>query len=385
MRLPADDNKVPCPKCGASVYLTDSECMACGVELTEGKIAESIPHAHSQTPPSAQPDTVAHPSPRPDAGAPPQPGPAAATVPYRVSPEATRWTPARAGLAPGFFPSLSRAWAFFKESLAMGKADPDVFIPSVLAVFANLLVAGILLLILHLTGQLQPLLEEDADLPTFVYALLIGFTLIGYIVSYFLTSMPVNMVDAYLRGQDAELQVAWADATHNFWAILWLAVIATAINLLTNAIRGKGRRSASDLAADAIDKVWQVASLLLLPIIIIEDISFANASRRATRLHRKSLVQLVVAEVGLTILQKVAGFLLLLFAVLPAVLLYFMAPPLLYLGIGWALVVAILMMALLMYVRTAFYTCLYLWAAAAETAGDTVPAPAPLYRALRSA
>ncbi len=267
----------------------------------------------------------------------------------------------------------------------MGKADSDVLIPSVLAVIANLFVAGVLVLILHLTNQLQPLLEEEAEPTAFLYSLLIGFTVIGYIISYFLTSMTVNMVDAYLRGQDANLKVAWADAMHNFWAILWLAVIATAVNLLTSAIRGKNRRSVSSLAADAVDKAWQVASLLLLPIIIIEDISFADASKRAMRLHRKSLIQLVVAEVGLTILQKVGGFLLLLIGILPAVLLYFMAPPLLYLGIGWAVLMLVLMTALLMYVRTAFYTCLYLWAAAAETAGDTVPAPAPLYRALQSA
>ena len=368
MTLPADDNKVPCPKCGTSVYLTDSECVACGVELTEGKVAESISHGHSQPPPPAQ-----------------QPGPAAAAVPYHVPPEAARWNPARAGLDPGFFPSLSRAWAFFKESLAMGKADSDVFIPSVLAVLANLLVLGVLALILHLTGQLQPLLEEGGD-PTVVVGLsLAGFIPIAYIICYFLTSMTVNMVDAYLRGQDANLKVAWADAIQNFWAILWLAVIATAVKSLKSTMRGKNRRSISNPVAGAVEKAWQVASFLLLPIIIIEDVSFADAAKRATQLHGGSLVQLVVGEVGLTILEKVGIFLLVFIGILPAVVLYFMTSPLLYLGIGWALVVIILMTALLMYVRTAFYTCLYLWAAAAETVGDTVPAPAPLYRALQSA
>jgi hypothetical protein len=385
MALSADDTKIPCPKCGAPVYLTDSECMACGVALTEGRIAEHIPHGSPQTSASARPDTMPPSYPRADAGVSPQPGTTAPAVPYRVPPGTAPWNPARADLAPGFFPSLSRAWVFFKESLAMGKADSDVLIPSVLAVLANLFVAGVLVLILHLTDQLQPLLEEEAEPTAFLYSLLIGFTVIGYIISYFLTSMTVNMVDAYLRGQDANLKVAWADAMQNFWAILWLAVIATAVNLLTSAIRGKNRRSVSSLAADAVDKAWQVASLLLLPIIIIEDISFADASKRAMRLHKKSLIQLVVAEVGLTILQKVGGFLLLLIGILPAVLLYFMAPPLLYLGIGWAVLMLVLMTTLLMYVRTAFYTCLYLWAAAAETAGDTVPAPAPLYRALQSA
>ncbi len=359
--MSADQRKVPCPNCGDPVYLTDDVCLSCGVRLDEGKLAENVPA--QQAPAAVATDVQA--------------------VPYQTLPGARRWSPADLGGGGGFFPSLARAWAFFKESLAMGYRDMDVLVPSVLALFANLVLVGALALILHLTGQLQPLLEEEAEPSVALYSLLVVFTLLGYIVSYFLTSMTVNMVDAYLRGQDAELRVAFADAMKNVGAILWVAVIATAINMLTSGMRGKDRRrTAGDLAADAIDKTWQVASLLVLPVIIIEDVPFGEASKRALKLHSQSIIQVVIAEVGLTVLQKVLGVVLLLFGVLPAVLAYFLAFPLFYLALGWAILVLVVTMGLLMYVRTAFYTCLYLWAAAVETAGEDVPAPAPLQKAL---
>ncbi len=376
--MSADQRKVPCPNCGAPVYLTDDVCLSCGVRLDEGKLAENVPAQQAPAPAATDVQGTAAPTAQAAGGG--------QAVAYQTLPGARPWHPADLGADGGFFPSLARAWAFFKESLAMGYRDSDVLVPSVLALFANLLLVGVLALILHLTGQLQPLLEEEAEPSVALYSLLVAFTLLGYIVSYFLTSMTVNMVDAYLRGQDAELKVAFADALKNLGAILWIAVIATLINMLTSAMRGKDRRrTAGDLAADAIDKTWQVASLLLLPIIIIEDLPFGEASKRALKLHSQSIIQVVIAEVGLTVLQKILGAVLLLFAVVPAVLAYYLAFPLFYVGLGWAILVLVVTMSLLMYVRTAFYTCLYLWAAAVEAAGEDVPAPAPLQKALSGA
>jgi hypothetical protein len=38
--MPGNDamqNQVPCPKCGAPIYLTDPQCPSCGIELDEGR------------------------------------------------------------------------------------------------------------------------------------------------------------------------------------------------------------------------------------------------------------------------------------------------------------------------------------------------------------
>ncbi len=282
--------------------------------------------------------------------------------------------------------SLSRAWAFFRESITMATRDSDVIIPSLMAILANLVMIGLVAGILHLNGQLEPLLDDDAEASLLLYAILVPMMLVGYVVSYFLTSMTVNMVDAYLRGEDAQLGVAWHDAVQNIGAILWLSVVATAVNLITSSMRSKRGRGLGDLAADGIDKTWQVASLLLLPIIIIEDSSFGDASRRAMALHRGNVVQLVIGEIGLTVLQRIVGLVLVIVGIAPPVIAYALGGigMVFYLSVSWAALVIVVTQALLMYVRAAFYTCVYLWAAAAEGTRGRVPAPAPLAKALQA-
>ncbi|MFO7946702.1 MAG: DUF6159 family protein [Armatimonadota bacterium] len=374
-----DGEQLQCPKCGERIYRTDDTCLNCGARLDEGRLVENEAPPQPATPSqrTEQSGTRAAATPGASQHRPTnEPG----ATPYRTAPG--RWHPRQTTGGGGFWASLSRGWTFARESIAMGFRDTDLFIPSIISVFVNLIVAGIFFGIMHATGQLEPLMNDEQTAETWAYVVTVLFVFGGYILSYFLTSMTVNMVDAHLRGQDAQLGVAFADARQNVMAIVWLAVVATIVNMLTSAIRDKKRGGLDDLAADAIDKAWQVASYLLLPIIIIEDVPFSTATKRATKLHGQSVIQVVVGEVGLTILQKVLGFVLFIIGVVPAVLAYFISPALLVFGIGWAVMVIVFTTAFMMYLRTAFYTCVYLWAAANEAAGQDVAAPEPLQRAM---
>lgn len=367
--------KMTCPQCGETIYSTDDVCLNCGAKLDEGRLVEESGSAGVSAP---RPSTATAAT---DARG-GEVGGDAPAVPYRTT--RTGWHPGQFTGGGGLWASLSRGWAFAKESVRMGVADTDVLIPSLISIFANLIIAGAFFALMHATGQLEPMLDDEQTAQTWAYVVTVMFTLGGYIVAYVLTAMTVNMVDAYLRGEDARLDVAFADARKNFGAIVWLAVVATIVNMIASALRGKKRRGLGDLAADAVEKGWQVASYLLLPIIIIEDVSFSEATSRATKLHGQSIVQIVVGEVGLVVLQKVLGFVMFFIGVVPAVLAYFYAPALLIPAVGWAVLMIVLMAASMMYMRTAFYTCLYLWAAANETATREVAAPEPLQKALAS-
>jgi hypothetical protein len=62
-------NQVPCPKCGALVCLTDSQCLACGVALDEGQPNAGSPPRPLTAPVAAPP--VAPPAAPPTRGASP--------------------------------------------------------------------------------------------------------------------------------------------------------------------------------------------------------------------------------------------------------------------------------------------------------------------------
>ncbi len=385
--MPSDDPQMTCPACGAPIYRSDQQCLSCGAKLDEGRLVGDSARAKADQPPPAPPAAD-----RPSSAAQDVIAAAVRTeeepeqdTSYEVSYDTGpgRWRPGALTAGRGFFDSLSRGWAFLRESVLMAFRDRDLFLPSVFAVLANIILLGGLALILHLTGQLEPLLEEEGISPL-GWVILIVAAFVGYLVTYFFTAMTVHLVDVHLRGEDAQLGSAFADSVRNFGGITALAVATLVVSLIASAIRGNQRRGLRDMAADTVERGWLAITYLLLPIMILEDIPFMRAADRARALHRHNLLQIVVGELGLMLTARVISFTVTIIGIGAAVGMFFLAPVLLPLGIGIALLLFVLASAFTAYVRTAFYTCLYLWAVAMETVSEDVPAPAPLQPALQA-
>jgi len=307
---------------------------------------------------------------------------------------------AEAAAGYGFWDSISRAFTFLRESVAMAFSDKDLILPALFATVANLVVIGAVMLILWQTGALYSLREEEGQ-PWGWLIVVACVALLTYIVSYFFTGMIVHLVDAHLRGRDARLGEAFADARQNFLALLGLAVVSTLVGLVTSALRGRRGRDVGDLAADAIDRVWVVATYLILPAIIIEDLSLRAAANRARDLHQRNLLGIAVGEVGVVVLTRIIGFIGFFIAFglglaayllsgggivpsavgapvnIPRVPVHVAGAPLVV-GVVVAGVVLSLVIAFTTYVRTAYYTCLFLWAVTTEQQGERTAAPAPL-------
>ena len=363
-----------CPSCGERVYPNDQYCLSCGVRLDEGRLAGKDAQAADdvEAPPRGQvAANVAEAAP----GQEPR-----REIAYATGGE--RWEPSRISGGRGFFDSLSRGWSFLKESVAMAFRDKDLFIPSLLAVLANVIIVGGLAGILYLTGDLDAIFGDDAERLTAAgYVILFAVALVCYIVNYFFTGMTVHLVDVHLRGEDAKLGSAFADSVKNFGGIAALAVASLVVAMLASSIRGKGR-GLRRAAANTMERGWAAITYLLLPIMILEDAPFMRSADRAKTLHRHNIIQVVVGELGLMVATRVLSFVVTILGLGFAVGSYFLTPALLPVGIGVAVLLFVLSTAFAGYVRAAFYTCLYLWAVAMETVGEEAPAPAPLQPAV---
>jgi len=311
--------------------------------------------------------------------------PRSATIPPPSAPAYLGGVPF-SGLSPsaGFFDSLSRAFIFVRESMAMAFSDKDLLIPSFLSLLASAALLAIVVVVSQVTGLLKWVMQRNhsdwMDLLVFV-----PLAFLIYVVVYFFTGMTINLVDTHLKGRDARLGEAFADSANNFGALLTLALATTGVNLATALLRGGRRgRGLEGYAADAIDRVWLVASFLILPAIIIEDRPFRAAVERAREIHSGNLLPIAVGEVALIILNRVFGFVTLLVAAGLGYLLWSATH-----SIVLPLIVAGLLLAFISafnaFVRTAYYTCLFLWAVEIERVGAMAPIPAPLAPAVMRA
>ncbi|MCD6352462.1 MAG: zinc ribbon domain-containing protein [Armatimonadetes bacterium] len=357
--------ELKCPRCGAPILLTDTECMNCGAELDHGRLVED---QTSQAPGVAVEHGIAEVV-TPD-------------VEYRTFPGAADWD--SVPLGGGFFASLSRSWKFFLACVKMLSGYPLMLVPPLMGIFVSLAILASAFVVLKLTGLWDQWMQSDNDkTPWGVWAVLAPFILLSYMALLSVMGMVAHMVDAYLRGRRATLGQALADVIKNAPALFYLAVINLVVSLLLSAVRSKSRGWATRAATGAAERAREVVNSLLVPVIMLEDKPLRAASERAWALFRKRALDVIVAELGLLVLNRVVAFVtvLLVGAMLAGAIL--VAQALLPVAIAAAAGLIILTVAFTSFVRMAYYTCLYLWAAAMEAMGsEKVPAPEPIARAL---
>jgi hypothetical protein len=283
----------------------------------------------------------------------------------------------------GLWGQLRRAWVFMREALTMAFRDKDLLLPPIFSIIASTVFLVGALLIINALGLWDQLgnEEEGTNVVEIVIALVTGF--IFYSISYFFTGMTVHLINVHLRGRDAQLGTAFADALKNLPALLLLAGASAIVSVLTSRRRREGGMSAGDFAAGAIQRIWTVVVYLILPIIILEDAPFFKAFGRAKEIHNGNLVPIAIGEIGVIIVNRIIGVVGILLAVVGVVGLSVVGGTIALIP---AIIVAGLWIAVVMaytnFVRTAYYTCLYLWAVERAAAADDAAIPQPLAAAM---
>lgn len=146
--------------------------------------------------------------------------------------------------------------------------------------------------------------------------------------------------------------------------------------------------------AGIVEVFWTLAGHLILPAIVIEGSSFIGALKRADRIASGNLLTIGVGEVGVDGICRLVSWLTYIAGVALGGAAYYAStvhhviipPALIGLGvITWGCLV-IVVTSFSIYIRAAFYTCLYVWAIESEAVAVTervrVAPPGPLAAAL---
>ena len=289
--------------------------------------------------------------------------------------------------------SFSRGWSFLKQAWQMAFKDRDLIKPSFYALFAGFIVSVIFIPLMigsrFLTGGDNSLVGQ---IILFVLGAIMIF--VQYTVGYIFSAMTVYLIYGYLAEGDGVMSKAWAVVKRDFLDLMSLAAASTAVNLLKNAIKGKGTSGARNLFAGLLDAAWTEASFLILPAMVIEDINLKDGLKRAGSIIKNNLLLVGISTVGVKAVNGLIGFLLgalgigLGFGAGFGIITVTDSSTIgLVSGIGLGVLIAgiFIMIATIVtsYTSTAYHTCLYLWArdvekAQASGSSAQVQAPAPL-------
>jgi hypothetical protein len=285
--------------------------------------------------------------------------------------------------------SLSRGWNFLTQAWKMAFADKDLIKPTIYSLFVGFIVSLIGIIPIALAALVLGTDSTFAQIVLGVLGALLVFA--QYSVTYIFSAMTVYLIYGYLSEGDGVMEKAWAIVRRDWLDILSLAAASTAVNVVKNMVRGKGRNGARNFLAELIDRVWTEATYLVLPAMVIEDINLPDGLKRATYIAKNNLLLIGVSMIGVRWITGLIGFGL---AILGLLFGFGVAFPIISLAQGstFVIVVAVILGVLVAsiffmlanvigsYTSTAYHTCLYLWARDVERAGAgaQVAAPGPL-------
>jgi Family of unknown function (DUF6159) len=275
----------------------------------------------------------------------------------------------------GFFDSLGKGWSFMKAAFAMAGKDKKLLLPSLYQVLISIgyFVAWIAVLI-----SISPHWSNGVWTAVGFVCMLGAFT-----IFYFFCGVTVNMIDVHLKGGRPSLAAGIKDAGKNFVAIFFLSIISTIVDAFVSAARDENG-IAGRIIASIVESIWTTLTCLLLPCIIIEDAGFGKAMKRVRALHKGHLLLIGVGEVGVRGITGLIGFFWFMacFGLEYLLLSNLHGVTAFIVGISVFGVMFAIYASFSTFLRMAYYTCLYLWAADVEAKGQSAPAPLPLAIAL---
>jgi hypothetical protein len=297
--------------------------------------------------------------------------------------------------------SFSRGWSFLQQAWSMAFKDKDLLKPSFYALIFGMVVSVI---------GIIPIIGAAFIFGTegiigrgilFVFGGLLVFA--QFIVSYIFSAMTVYLIFGYVSEGDGRMDKAWKIVQRDFFDIVTLAAVSTAVNLLKNAAnRNRNRRGgiAAGLissAAGIFEALWTEASYLVLPAMVIDDLSLKEGLTKIWKITKENLLLVGISTVGVRWVTGLIGFLLAVIGIVLGLGFFYVATLILgfgtfglIVGIGFGVILGSIffMLASIIssYTTTAYHTCLYIWARDVERATVhqeqgipvNVPAPAPL-------
>jgi hypothetical protein len=183
---------------------------------------------------------------------------------------------------------IQRSWDLVKASFNVLRADKELVIYPILSSIGMLIVTVSFALPTLITGGLQLSISErgfDFNFLGFIVVFLFYFA--QYFVVTFCNSALVGAAMIRLRGGDPTLRDGFRIAFENIGIVLGYTAIASTVGMILRTLsersRGLGR-----LAVGFVGLAWNLATFLVVPVLVVEGIGPLDAVKRSAQLLKKT-------------------------------------------------------------------------------------------------
>jgi hypothetical protein len=154
---------------------------------------------------------------------------------------------------------------------------------------------------LFLTGFFNALIEGEGQSQVLSYLFGFGFYLAQYFVIIFANSALIGAAMIRLRGGDPTVGDGFRIAMKHLGSILGYALISATVGMILRLISEK-----LDFVGEVISSIfglaWSLASYLVVPVLVLEDVGPIEAVKRSANLLKKTWGEQIVGNFGMGVI-----------------------------------------------------------------------------------
>jgi hypothetical protein len=203
------------------------------------------------------------------------------------------------------FEKFAQSWSLVKASASVLRADKELLLFPLLSAICSIIVAVSFFVPAMLGGLFSGINREHPQ--PLLYVVLFTFYVVQYFVIIFFNSALVGAATIRLRGGDPTVADGFRIAMSKLPAILGYAVISATVGVILRALQERagfiGR-----FVIGLIGVAWTVASFLVVPVLVNQDIGPIDAVKRSADLLKKTWGQNLIGNVGLGLVFGIGIF-----------------------------------------------------------------------------
>ncbi len=194
------------------------------------------------------------------------------------------------------FEKFSQSWSLVKASASVLRSDKELLVFPLLSAISCIIVAATFFVPAMFSGMFAGMDREQMN-PLF-YLFLFAFYVVQYFVIIFFNSALIGAAMIRLNGGDPTVADGFRIAMSKLPTILGYAVIAATVGVILRALQERagfiGR-----FVIGLIGLAWTVASFLVVPVLVSQDIGPIDAVKRSAELLKKTWGQNLIGNTGI--------------------------------------------------------------------------------------
>jgi len=211
------------------------------------------------------------------------------------------------------FDRISNSWALAKASWAVLRADKELIVFPIVSFIAAIVVTISFIIPFAVSGLFAGLAERQSGVEVTTVVITFLFYLVQYTVIFFCNTALVGAALIRLRGGDPTVRDGFRIASQRFGSIVGYALIASTVGMILRWIRERG--ILGQIAAGLFGLAWNIATYLVVPVLVIENVGPIEAVKRSTALLKKTWGEQIVGNIGIGAVFGLLTFLIILLAI----------------------------------------------------------------------